>query len=97
MTVLRHLSFSAVALVVALAFSAPAMAQSLPSWAAPGNDSSFDQSFDERSLECASADCDDTPPGNPGTPAVPVDGGLGLLALAGAGYAVRKLRQKPEA
>lgn len=33
------------------------------------------------------------PPVDP--PAVPIDGGLGLLALAGGAYAVRKLRQRP--
>ena len=35
-------------------------------------------------------------PPNPGSaPAqVPVDGGLSLLALAGAGYAARKLRRR---
>ena len=32
-------------------------------------------------------------PGTPGAPGVPIDGGLGLLALAGAGYAARRLRK----
>ena len=34
------------------------------------------------------------PPPPPDAPAVPVDGGLTLLALAGAGYATRKLRTR---
>ena len=36
------------------------------------------------------------PPPNPGgaPTQVPVDGGLGLLALAGAGYAAKKLRRR---
>ncbi len=35
------------------------------------------------------------PPGLPSAPdQAPIDGGLGLLAAAGAGYAYRKLRKK---
>ena len=36
------------------------------------------------------------PPGFPGAPAqpVPLDGGLGLLALAGGAYAVQRLRRR---
>ena len=35
------------------------------------------------------------PPGLPSAPSqAPIDGGLGLLAAAGAGYAYRKLRKK---
>ena len=34
------------------------------------------------------------PPPPTAPTAVPVDGGLGLLALAGGAYAVRKLRQR---
>lgn len=30
-------------------------------------------------------------------PAVPIDGGLSLLALAGAGYAARRLRRRAQA
>ena len=33
-------------------------------------------------------------PDGPGKDEVPVDGGLGLLVLAGAGYAARKLRNR---
>ena len=68
------------ALALAVLF-APAAAQSLPDWAAP-------------SAPTAS----DSPPPSvvpdpPGPPAgVPIDGGLGLLALAGAGLAARRLR-----
>lgn len=62
-----------------LAFSLPATAQSLPSWAAPSTPSG--------PPEMASA-----PPPPDAPPQVPIDGGLGLLALAGAGYAVKRLR-----
>ncbi|HEX9953530.1 MAG TPA: hypothetical protein VGB53_17330 [Rubricoccaceae bacterium] len=34
------------------------------------------------------------PPPPPDAPPVPLDGGLSLLALAGAGYAARKLRAR---
>ena len=34
------------------------------------------------------------PGGGGGVTPVPLDGGLGLLALAGGAYAVRKLRQR---
>ncbi len=35
------------------------------------------------------------PPGLPGTPdQAPIDGGLSLLAAAGGGYAIKKLRDK---
>jgi hypothetical protein len=38
----------------------------------------------------------DVPPGNGPPDQIPVDGGLSLLALAGAGYAARKLRQSSD-
>ncbi|WP_020403889.1 PID-CTERM protein-sorting domain-containing protein [Gracilimonas tropica] len=35
------------------------------------------------------------PPGLPATPSqAPIDGGLGLLAAAGGGYALKKLRDR---
>jgi len=38
------------------------------------------------------------PPGLPGSPEqVPIDGGLALLAAAGGGYAIKKLRDKKKA
>jgi hypothetical protein len=61
-----------------------AFAQSLPGWAAPSGPSA--PSPDAQSL---------APPNPPGPPPrVPVDGGLGLLALAGAGLAAQRLRQR---
>ncbi|MEL6610627.1 MAG: hypothetical protein AAFQ53_00915 [Bacteroidota bacterium] len=72
------------ALAVALLFTLPAAAQSLPDWAAP---STSPPAFEETPAEAVP-----TLPPNP--PQVPIDGGLGLLALAGAGYAARKLRQR---
>jgi len=54
----------------------------LPSWAEPGNSKQ------------AVPPPDNTPNAPPpGGEPVPVDGGLGLLALAGAGYAVSRLRK----
>lgn len=64
--------------------SAPSSAQSLPEWAASG--------------PAPAAQANVAPPSPPfggGAPEkVPVDGGLGLLALAGAGYAARRLRRR---
>ncbi|MEM6785060.1 MAG: hypothetical protein AAF624_15175 [Bacteroidota bacterium] len=71
-----------VALVAALLIALPATAQSLPDWAAP-------------SAAPAPAPAPEAPmEATPNPPAVPIDGGLGLLALAGAGYAARRLRQQ---
>ena len=67
--------------VAAAAFVAPASAQSLPDWAAPSAPTTQSQT--------------PPPPGGGGGSApqqVPLDGGLALLAIAGAGYAARKLR-----
>jgi hypothetical protein len=59
----------------------------LPSWAEPGaNSTSSDPGPAADPITNAPP-----PPGPP--PRVPVDGGLALLAAAGAGYAVRRLRQ----
>lgn len=58
-------------------------AQSLPGWAAPSEPVAPVQAAD--------------PPGPPGgsnvPQQVPIDGGLGLLALAGGAYAAKRLRQ----
>ena len=69
--------------LAAAALTVPASAQSLPDWAAPATPQ-------------AQAQMPPPPPGGgTGTAPtqVPLDGGLALLALAGAGYAARKLRQ----
>lgn len=59
----------------------------LPSWAEPGANRTPSGSGSE-------ADPITNAPPPPGPPTrVPVDGGLALLAAAGAGYAVRKLRK----
>ena len=66
----------------------PASAQSLPGWAAPS----------DAAPVAAPPTSQTMPPTTPSTPAqVPLDGGLGLLALAGAGYAAHKLRQRADA
>lgn len=60
----------------------------LPSWAEPGTRSA---------IEPPDNTPDDTPPPpGPPTQQVPIDGGLGLLAVAGAGYAVSRLRRKDD-
>lgn len=77
-------------LVAALLLAAgPLAAQSVPDWAAaPSSDAS---------AEAEANKGPGPPPPPPPPPGVPVDGGLALLALAGAGYAARRLReQKPE-
>lgn len=59
----------------------------LPDWAEPSQ--SQDDSFVGQDAGAKA-----TPPGPPSDPQqVPVDGGLALLAAAGAGYAVRKLNE----
>lgn len=75
-------TFRYVALAATLTFALPATAQSVPDWAAPSA-APAPESFEEAPLEAT-----------PNPPAVPIDGGLGLLALAGAGYAARRLRQQ---
>lgn len=68
----------------------------LPDWAEPsrldrGNSGSADGSFSgSQDLQAA------PPPPPPPPPQVPVDGGLAILAAAGAGYAVRRLNQEGE-
>ena len=61
--------------------SFPAVAQEMPSWAAP------QELTDDPPPPSAPS-----PPGDPSP--VPVDGGLALLALAGAGYAAHRLRRR---
>ena len=71
-------------LMLAAVLAAPLSlsAQSLPGWAAPGPV--------QGSENPPPALVPDPPPPPPG---VPVDGGLALLALAGAGLAARRLRR----
>ncbi|HHP7238615.1 PID-CTERM protein-sorting domain-containing protein [Longibacter sp.] len=58
----------------------------LPSWAEPGN---------SKQAITPPPNTPDDPPDLPGDPPqIPVDGGLGFLALAGAGYAVSRLRKR---
>ena len=57
----------------------------LPSWAEPGNA--------KQAIPPPDNTPNDTPPPPP-IDQVPVDGGLGFLALAGAGYAVSRLRKR---
>lgn len=66
----------------------------LPSWAEPApNGGGSEIGSDAGEIGANSNGLGPTP--NP-PPAIPVDGGLSLLALAGAGYAARKLRQSSD-
>ena len=76
----------ALALGVASSASAQETATAVPDWAAPS--APMDQAGPAAESMMA-------PPNPPGTPAqVPLDGGLGLLALAGGAYAAKKLRAR---
>ena len=73
-----------------LAEEAPALAQEVPNWAAPSAQNPYETNGP--ALDAVNG------PGLPGTPApVPLDGGLALLALAGAGLAAKKLRGRGDA
>jgi hypothetical protein len=81
-------------LLVALGLSSVA-AQSVPSWAAP----SPPAPPATPSQYPGGTPPPSGPPAPPGTPTqypatVPIDGGLGLLAVAGGAYAVSKLRRR---
>lgn len=70
----------------ALVFSSAALAQNVPDWAAaPEAPAASEDNFGPG-----------PPPPPPPPPNVPLDGGLGLLALAGAGYAARRLSKSTE-
>ena len=77
-------------LALLMVLAAPALAMdasdpSVPDWAAPSSANPYD------APSVAAVDG----PGIPSAPApVPLDGGLSLLALAGAGYAAKKLRDR---
>ena len=77
----------AVAVLLAGMFVTDATAQSVPDWAAPGGGVATAPQSDARAGNHVP-----DPPTTP--PQVPIDGGLGLLALAGGAYAVRRLRKK---
>lgn len=85
----RTLAALATLAVALLLPAAPAGAQSLPSWASPGGQRARPPA--EPSFGLAPEDDDDAPPT---LPPVPVDGGLGLLALAGGAYAARRLSRR---
>ncbi len=80
---LRTLAALSLLLVAPVAFAAGP--QSLPDWAAP-------------SAAAPALPTDNfgpgPPPPPPPPPPVPIDGGLSLLAIAGAGYAAKKLRAR---
>ena len=73
------------AFALAFLFAGSAVAQSVPDWASSSTSTS------EASEDNFGPG---PPPPPPPPPNVPLDGGLGLLALAGAGYAARRLRQR---
>ncbi len=68
-------------LAAPIAAFAAGNAQGVPDWASP--------SVPEAPMEASNIQAP-TPPVTP--PIVPLDGGLSLLALAGAGYAAKRLR-----
>jgi len=70
----------------------PTHTSQLPDWAEPASPSSESSSMRKKgSTPIDESFQPNAPP--PGGEPVPVDGGLALLAAAGAGYAVRKLNQ----
>ena len=71
--------------VLGVAVPLPLTAQEMPEWAAP----------QEPPVREAPQESAPVLPGDPSLPpSVPVDGGLALLALAGAGYAAHRLRRR---
>ena len=87
-----------IAAALVLALSAAPSAQTTPDWAAPTPYESAPLALPDEALAllvpCPPGQTDDGMGGcitNPPTQ-VPIDGGLSLLALAGAGLAARRLR-----
>ena len=81
---------------LALALSTAPSAQGVPDWAAPSAPTQSDGGGLASLVPCPPGQTDDGMGGcvpNPPTQ-VPIDGGLGLLALAGAGLAARRLRAR---
>ncbi len=66
----------------------------VPEWAEPESRSSGVESQSQTFLNNGVQTKAPSPPDNPSR--VPVDGGVALLAVAGAGYAVRKLNEEEE-
>lgn len=62
----------------------------LPEWAAPSEPEAYESFSSESNAESTAPDMPDAPE------AVPIDGGLGLLAAAGAGYAMYRLGRREE-
>lgn len=83
----------ALLLVTFLVFVSAAHGQSIPSWAEPSRPSvDAPPAPNVMPLEELSVD-----PGSPPTPTVvPIDGGLGLLALAGGALAAARLRRRAD-
>ncbi|HEX8385455.1 MAG TPA: hypothetical protein VF576_04685 [Rubricoccaceae bacterium] len=78
-------SLAALSLLLVAPAALAAGPQSLPDWAAPA----------APAAPAGTAAMGGGPPDPPPPPpAVPLDGGLSLLALAGAGYATKKLRAR---
>ena len=80
-------------LLLAFLVAAPAFAQGLPSWVR--SDRPLKRAQPEGSSWSSPAPS--TPPPPPAYPdpvAVPIDGGLGLLVLAGGALAARRLRRR---
>lgn len=76
-------------LLVVFALAVPvATAQSLPQWAQPSDPGA------PVSPDVPVQELTPTPPGTPAL--VPIDGGLGLLALAGGAYAAARLRRRED-
>lgn len=78
-------------------FSPSTSPTNLPAWAEPSAESFQTESRSSGpSLGEQGVEPNAPPPPPPDPPPVPVDGGLSLLAAAGAGYALRKLNEEDE-
>ena len=85
----RFVLASGLLVLLAVAVAGGVSAQ-VPSWAKP---------IDQAEPASAPAPTNDLGPGFPNDPVledVPIDGGLGLLALLGAGYGAMRLRGREE-
>lgn len=81
--------------------ASPVQAQNLPDWAVPGATSStpLGDGGLASMVPCPPGQTPTGPGGScvgPPPPPVPIDGGLSLLALAGAGLAARRLRRRED-
>jgi hypothetical protein len=78
--------------------SGPAQSpSSLPSWAEPAPPSQEERSPTSENMRTRPGNVGTRAPAPPDNPSrIPVDGGLALLAAAGAGYAVRKLNEEDD-